>query len=94
METTDQSPSKGAIAPDLVAILCCPETKQGVSLLPNETLGELNQKITQGMVQNKGGTQVTESLDGGLIRKDGQVVYPIRDQIPIMLIEEGIPIGQ
>ncbi len=94
METTDSSSNKGEISSDLVAILCCPETKQGVSLLPNDTLQELNQKISQGEVQNKGGTQVTESLDGGLVRKDGLVVYPIRDQIPIMLIEEGISIGQ
>ena len=28
----------------------------------------------------------------GLIRSDKKVTYPIRETIPIMLIEEGIPI--
>jgi uncharacterized protein YbaR (Trm112 family) len=41
-------------------------------------------------VKTKGGQSVTEAIDGGLLRNDGTVVYPIRDQIPIMLIEEGI----
>ncbi|MGD9853301.1 MAG: Trm112 family protein [Nitrospirales bacterium] len=81
---------KGIIAPDLLAILCCPETKKGLSLLKAEEVVRLNQRIKQGEVKNKGGQLITEPLDGGLLREDKQIVYAIRDQIPIMLIEEGI----
>jgi len=35
--------------------------------------------------------RVKDPLDGGLLRSDKQVAYPIREMIPIMLIEEGIP---
>jgi len=35
---------------------------------------------------------VSEKLDGGLIRADRKILYPIREDIPVMLIEEGIPI--
>ena len=79
------------IDPSLVAILCCPETRQPVSLLDAASLERLNQKIAAGALQNKGGTVVNDPLDGGFIRSDRSVVYPIRDSIPIMLIGEGIP---
>ena len=79
------------IDPSLVAILCCPETRQPVSLLDAASLARLNQNIAAGALQNKGGTVVNDPLDGGFIRSDRSVVYPIRDSIPIMLIEEGIP---
>ena len=79
------------IDPALLDILCCPETKQAVTLLDAASLDALNRKIANGELQNKGGTLVKEPLDGGLIRRDQKVAYPIREMIPIMLIEEGIP---
>ena len=33
-------------------------------------------------------------LEGGLLRADGKVVYPIRNGIPVMLIDEAIPLGE
>lgn len=92
MEKPREGSSKGAIDQDLLAILCCPETKQGVSLMDSHSLERLNAGIEKGELRNKAGQPVKEKLDGGLIRKDQKVVYPIRDQIPIMLIEEGIVI--
>ena len=85
-----ETPNKGTINKDLLAILCCPETKQEVSLIDSQTLDQLNAEIEKGELQNKAGHPVKEKLDGGLIRQDKKVVYPIREQIPIMLIEEGI----
>ena len=81
---------KGAIDPGLLAILCCPDTKQNVVLADGQLVEKLNTRIGKGEIQNKAGQQVKEKLDGGLIREDKKVLYPIRDQIPIMLIEEGI----
>lgn len=89
-----ETPHKGTIDKDLLAILCCPETKQEVSLIDSRILDQLNAEIEKGELQNKAGHSVKEKLDGGLIRKDGKVVYPIRDQIPIMLLEEGIVIKE
>ncbi len=90
METDTTSQDKGKIAPDLLAILCCPETKQEIRLLEKDFVEKLNQRIEKGELKTKGGQSVAEKIDGGLLRNDGTVVYPIRDQIPIMLIEEGI----
>ena len=63
-----------------------------MTLLDAASLEILNRKIANGEVQNTGGNLVKEPLDGGLIRNDKKVTYPIRETIPIMLIEEGIPI--
>jgi len=90
VETDTTSQDKGKIAPDLLAILCCPETKQEIFLLEKDSVEKLNQRIGKGELKTKGGQSVAEKIDGGLLRNDGTVVYPIRDQIPIMLIEEGI----
>ena len=40
---------------------------------------------------NRGGEAVKEHLDGGLVREDRKFLYPIREDIPIMLIDEAIP---
>ncbi len=79
---------------DLLAILCCPETKQEVHLADESLIKELNEAIKQGSLKNKAKKPVAESLDGGLIRADRKILYPIREDIPVMLIEEGIPLEQ
>jgi len=79
---------------DLLAILCCPETKQTVQLAEETLIGKLNEAVKQGRLKNKAQKPVTESLDGGLIRADRRILYPIREDIPVMLIEEGIPLDQ
>ena len=53
---------------------------------------QLNERITQGVLKNKGGLTVIEKIDGGLLRADKKILYPIREDIPVMLIEEGIPL--
>ena len=93
MGDTHASTGQVNIDKDLLAILCCPETKQDVSLAADALIGGLNERIAKGEVKNKAGQTVTEKLDGGLIRADKKILYPIRQDIPVMLIEEGIPMG-
>lgn len=77
---------------DLLAILCCPETKQDVSLADASLIAKVNDAVSRGQLKNKAKKPVTEPLDGGLIRADRKILYPIREDIPVMLIEEGIPL--
>lgn len=79
---------------DLLAILCCPETKQKVTVAEEAVIVTLNALVTRGGLKNKGNRPVTEPFEGGLVREDGTLLYPIRDNIPVMLIEEGIPLTQ
>ncbi|TKB76758.1 MAG: hypothetical protein E8D45_05785 [Nitrospira sp.] len=77
---------------ELLAILCCPETKQEVTRADERLIHLLNDRIGKGDVKNKAGQPVSEKLDGGLLRADKKILYPVREDIPIMLIEEGIPV--
>lgn len=79
---------------DLLAILCCPETKQPVHLADPSLIHKLNEAVKRGGLKNKGNQPVVEPLDGGLVRADMKILYPIREDIPVMLIEEGIPLEQ
>lgn len=92
MSSTNISAESDPINKDLLAILCCPDSKQSVFLIDTSSLSKLNQVIDSGELKNQGGNLVKEKLQGGLIRSDEKVVYPIRENIPILLIEEGIPV--
>ena len=83
-----------SIDADLLGILCCPESKQKVMLADQALIHTLNAAVARGQLKNKGNKPVSAPIDGGLIREDQSIVYPIRDNIPVMLIEEGIPLGQ
>ena len=75
---------------ELLDILACPETKEPVHLAEAEMLAALNDRIERGEVKNRAGKTVEEKIDGGLVREDGAYLYPIEDEIPIMLIDEAI----
>ena len=81
------------IDPKLLAILVCPENRLPVTPAPDEVIDEVNSGIRRGQVKNRNGEIISEELDGGLMRQDGQVLYPVREDIPVMLIEEGIPLS-
>jgi len=80
------------IDPDLLKILCCPETHQDVRLAEPAVIAKLNRQIAAGKLTNRVGQPVKEAIDGGLIRADGKLLYPIRRNIPVMLVDEGIPL--
>lgn len=91
---TNEGPKQVNLDKDLLAILCCPDTKQAVALADDGVIQKLNVAIEKGLLKNKADKPVTEKLDGGLIRSDQQILYPVRENIPVMLIDEGIPLAQ
>ncbi len=78
------------VSQELLDILVCPETKQPVSPASREVLAKLADDIRAGRVRNRGGSQLGEPPTEGLVREDGKVLYPVDDDIPVMLIEESI----
>jgi uncharacterized protein YbaR (Trm112 family) len=76
---------------ELLEILCCPETKQDIEYVEGAVIEKINQKIKAGGLKNRGGEVVKEAMDAGLLRQDRKFIYPIRQDIPIMLIDEAIP---
>ncbi|MCH7684949.1 MAG: hypothetical protein IIB35_14730 [Gemmatimonadetes bacterium] len=79
---------------ELLEILCCPKTKVPVEMLSEDKLKAVNDRIGRGDVKTVDGSKVDKPLDSGLITEDGKTIYRIDDDIPIMLIDEGIPADQ
>ncbi|MEK9896669.1 MAG: Trm112 family protein [Burkholderiaceae bacterium] len=77
----------------LLDILVCPETKQPLRVADAELVGRVNAAIEAGTLKNRGGEPVTQTLAEALVREDGTLLYPVRDDIPIMLIDESIPLS-
>lgn len=94
MTESGESRRAAHIDKDLLAILCCPETKLEVSLADQALVDRINEAVRRGTVKNRGKKPVTELLDGGLVRADRKILYPIREDIPVMLIEEAIPLDE
>ena len=81
------------IKPELLALLACPQTGQSLSIADAAVLEAVNGKIAAGGVKNVGGADVGDALVEALAREDGQVLYPVRDDIPMLLIDEGISVA-
>jgi uncharacterized protein YbaR (Trm112 family) len=80
--------------PALLALLVCPQTHQDLTLAGPAEIARLNEAIQRGQFRNAGGQMVDQPVDGALIRADRAIAYPVRDDIPIMLVAEGLPLGQ
>lgn len=79
-----------AITQELINVLVCPETKQSLKRADLSIVDSFNEQIQSGGLCNKGKKSVVQEVSDLLIREDGQVLYQVRDDIPILLIEEGI----
>ena len=74
----------------LLEILCCPVSKTPLTVLGQRKLDKLNDAIKSGEALFVDGEKVTEPLQEALITEDGKVIYPVQDNIPVLLEEKGI----
>jgi len=70
------------ISPELLAVLRCPQSGQPLAIASDEVLETLNRDRAD-----------DPPLEGGLLREDGTLLYPIIDGFPILLIEQAIDIA-
>ena len=74
----------------LLEILCCPVSKSPLTMLGRQKLDKLNAAIDAGEILFVSGEKVEEPLQEALITADGKVIYPVQDDIPVLLEENGI----
>ena len=74
----------------LLEILCCPVSKTPLTRLTTNRLKSLNQAISAGTVQTVRGEPVEGEFREALITEDSKVIYPVIDEIPILLEDRGI----
>src|SRR5688500_3770664 len=80
------------VDPQLLEILVCPDTRQAVREAARALRDRVNTAIGEGRLVKRGGETVREPIEGGLVREDGAWLYPVREGIPIMLLDEALPL--
>lgn len=82
------------LRPELLRLLVCPENQAPLEFADRELLARINNAIAAGRLVNRAGQPLATALDGGLVRADGVVLYPVVDDIPMMLVDEGVLLDQ
>lgn len=78
---------------DFLAMLVCPATKQPLRLATAAELDVVNQRIRTGGATNRGGAVIAAPWAAALATTDGATLYPIQDDIPILLSSEAMAVA-
>jgi uncharacterized protein YbaR (Trm112 family) len=79
---------------EILPILRCPEDRTPLALAGDALLAQVNAAIHAGQVFDRAGKPIEQTIDAGLVRTAGDVLYPIIDQIPVLLVDESIALSQ
>ncbi len=79
---------------DILKMLVCPEDQSSLGLASKELIAQVNRAIALGQLHNRAGQKLEKVLSGGLLRADQSFLYPIVDEIPMLLVDEAIPMDQ
>ena len=82
------------LSKELLDILCCPKTRIALKELSAEQLAKINKDISEKSINYADGKPVDKQLEEGLITEDNKIIYRVDEEIPIMLIDMGIPAEQ
>ncbi len=82
------------IQQELLDLLQCPETKSPLRVANPSLIARINEAIAAGAIKNRVAETVQTPLSGGLLPQGEKVLYPIVDDLPIMLVDEAIPLEQ
>jgi uncharacterized protein YbaR (Trm112 family) len=79
---------------ELLTSFVCPMDRSPLSPADDELIAKLNRAIAAGRISNHAGQPVTQPIEGGLIRADRFFLYPILDDIPVLLADEAISLKE
>ncbi|MEI8108905.1 MAG: Trm112 family protein [Verrucomicrobiota bacterium] len=82
------------IGKELLQLLRCPESGQGLALASEAIWGEFEAARGAGRLWDRGGRKVEAVIEGGLVREDGEVFYPICGGIPLLGPEDAVRMGE
>src|SRR5690554_6374989 len=68
----------------------CPQTHQALGELDADILRKVNEAVRAGALKNHAGETIQKIIAGGLISADQASIYPVRDGVPNLLIDDRI----
>ncbi len=74
-------------------LLACPETQQPLRPAPAPLIATLNGHIARLALRDSTGTLVRAPMDAGLLRADGQLLYPVRGGVAVLFAGAGIVVS-
>lgn len=75
-------------------MLRCPQDQSTLTQAATELIEKVNRAIAASQLTNMAGQKLKREIDGGLVRADGGLMYPVVDEIPVMLPDEAIELSQ
>lgn len=82
------------IASELLEMLVCPETHQRLRPATADQVARMVALQAEGKLFNRADEPVKDVPEAALVREDKQFAYLIVDGIPVMLIDEAVPVDQ
>jgi uncharacterized protein YbaR (Trm112 family) len=81
------------ITDELLSILVCPKSKKPLTLAPSEIRDKANVMIREEKLTTVQGAKVGGELSDVLLCEEEGVGYPVRSDIPVLLIEEAFSLN-
>ena len=81
------------ISNELLSILKCPETGSPLQLAEDQLVSKVNSAIDEERARDRLEQKVLEQVEGGLTTDEQTWMYPIRDGIPTLVLEEAIDLN-
>ncbi|MCH1494449.1 MAG: Trm112 family protein [Rubripirellula sp.] len=75
---------------EVLELLQCPLTGKKLSFAPDQMILKVNEAIANGNARDRIEQKVSQKIDGGLVTEEGVWLYPIREEIPTLVVEEAI----
>jgi uncharacterized protein YbaR (Trm112 family) len=79
---------------DNEASFVCPSDQTPLIKADASLIARINRAIAAGRLKNQAGQTISGPIEGGLIRADRLILYPIQHEIPILLPDEAISMSE
>lgn len=82
------------VSDSLLDMLACPETREPLRQVNRRLLTRLNEEVAAGRLRNIAGMPVEIPLDDALIADSGHKIFPIFDNITVLITDEAIELTE
>ncbi len=76
-----------------LSLLRCPRTGGQLRLAAVEELAGYNEGVREGSLSNAAGQKLTRAMEDALVSECGRWLYPVHEGIPVLLVEEAVPLA-